>query len=86
MDDGTTPAGACACPHINRDDQRCGNRFTLTRLDQAFTVCLGSFNACPMYHRINCEISSARNENVGCMPRVTLTTNGSTSTLRRTGT
>lgn len=46
------------CPFINHDDARCGNRFRLGGLDQAFGVCFGSFNVCPMYHRISHEIEA----------------------------
>lgn len=58
MDDAmrSSRRGSCgACPHVNRNDLRCGTRFRLDRLDQAFRVCFGSYHACPMYHRINAE-------------------------------
>jgi hypothetical protein len=45
------------CPHVNRNDPRCGSRFSLGRLDQAFCVCFGTYHACPMYHRINDELA-----------------------------
>jgi len=90
MDDG--PVGQRrdaldACPHINRNDQRCGSRFCMDRLDQAFSVCFGSFNGCPMYHRINSELARRRaNAVAGATNRiVTLTANGNRLRLRPTG-
>jgi hypothetical protein len=47
------------CPHVNRNDPRCGTRFSLGRLDQAFCVCFGTYHACPMYHRISGELARA---------------------------
>lgn len=47
------PAGGC--PFINRNEQRCGTRFGLGRIDQAFTVCFGAFQACPMFQQIRKE-------------------------------
>jgi hypothetical protein len=41
------------CPFIDRDDPRCNSRFGLARLEQAFSVCFGSFRGCPMYHRLH---------------------------------
>lgn len=46
-----------ACPHVDRNDARCGHRFSIGRLEQAFSVCFGSFHACPHYHRINNEVA-----------------------------
>lgn len=55
---------AGVCPHVNRNDPRCSSRFSLGRMEQAFSVCFGAFHGCPMYHRINaeavaCEVTSA---------------------------
>lgn len=44
------------CPHIDRNDSRCGHRFSLGRIEQAFGVCFGAFHGCPIYHRINGEL------------------------------
>jgi hypothetical protein len=41
-----------ACPFVNANDPRCGTRFSLGRLEQAFTVCFGTFHACPMFQSI----------------------------------
>ena len=46
-----------ACPHVDRNDARCGHRLSIGRLDQAFSVCFGSFHACPHFHRINNEVA-----------------------------
>ncbi|HRP62634.1 MAG TPA: hypothetical protein PK400_05015 [Phycisphaerales bacterium] len=69
-----------ACPHVNLNDDRCGNRFSLGRLDQAFDVCFGAYRSCPMYHRINGE--QARMS----PPLITITRYGSAMPLRPTGT
>src|SRR5688572_11588352 len=45
------------CPHVDRNDARCGHRFSIGRLDQAFNVCFGSYHACPLYQRINNEVA-----------------------------
>ncbi len=47
------------CPHVDRNDQRCGTRFSIGRLEQAFSVCFGTFYGCPMYHRLNAELAQA---------------------------
>lgn len=60
-DDGTIDgltAGFAGCPHVDRNDARCGTRFSINRIDQAFSVCFGSFHGCPMFHRINGELRS----------------------------
>ena len=57
MDDDTAAQRLGSCPHVNRNDPRCASRFCLGRLDQAFTVCFGSFHGCPMFHRINVELA-----------------------------
>jgi len=44
-----TGGGGAGCPYVERDDVRCGHRFTLGRIDQAFTVCFGAFHGCPIY-------------------------------------
>lgn len=71
------------CPHVDRNDPRCGSRFSLGRIDQAFCVCFGSFHSCPMYHRISGEV-----EHRGAPELVpmTVTANGTPVPLRATGT
>ena len=43
------------CPYLDRGDRRCGDRFTLERIDEAFAVCLGAHHGCEHYHRIKRE-------------------------------
>lgn len=59
MDDDRRGVGSHGCPHVDRNDQRCGSRFSLGRIEQAFSVCFGSYHGCPMYHRINSELARA---------------------------
>ena len=82
MDDDQIPPHG-ACPHIDRDDHRCSSRLCLGRLNQAFNVCFGAYKACPMFHRINCEIAV---EDDVAAPVVTITAHGSQLPLRATGT
>jgi len=48
-------ASAAACPYVDRNDPRCATRFSLGRIEQAFSVCFGAYYGCPMFHRINSE-------------------------------
>ena len=78
------------CPHIDRNDSRCAHRFSLGRIDQAFSVCLGAFYACPIFHRISAEshgkasVSPIRTA-AATAPRATLTISAG-KPLRATGT
>lgn len=63
MNDAHSNEQSDGCPHINRNDPRCGDGFRLTGLSRAFGVCLGAFNGCPMYHRLNSELK--RNARAG---------------------
>lgn len=80
------------CPHVNRNDLRCGSRFTLGRLDQAYAVCFGSYRGCPMYHRINrelhdeCATAVVAASAMQSSPLVQITANGNRLSLRPTGT
>jgi len=40
------------CPFIDRDDARCDERFTLSRLREAFSYCFDSYQSCPVYHQL----------------------------------
>jgi hypothetical protein len=73
-----------ACPHVNRDDQRCNTRFQLDRIEQAFCVCFGAFHACPMFHQINAELAEEAAPRPAAVIRVTAY--GSAVPLRATGT
>lgn len=77
------------CPHIEHNDVRCSHRFSLTRLDQAFSVCLGAFHGCPMYHRLNREGDATlglTGDGEPPIPLITITTHGQHLALRPTGT
>ena len=43
---------ARACPFVNRDDPRCAHRFRLSRVREAFEVCLNAPTTCPNYHQL----------------------------------
>jgi hypothetical protein len=76
------------CPHIEQNDVRCNHRFCLTRLDQAFSVCLGAFHGCPMYHRLNRESDAPlrlAHDGEASIPLIDVTTHGRTIALRPTG-
>ena len=91
MDDdearGGTASGAAAhsCPHVNRNDPRCATRFSLGRINQAFTVCFGAYHGCPMYHRINNEIAHEI-ATAAAEVSITITCRGADLPLRATGT
>ncbi len=76
----------CTCPHIDRDDPRCASRFNIGRLDQAFSVCFGSFHGCPMFHRINHEQFRRERQVDARVPLITITAHGRSIPLRPTGT
>jgi len=73
-----------SCPHVNRNDIRCANRFSLGRVEQAYAICFGSYRGCPMYHRINREMQKNKREPYS--PIVQVTANGTALPLRPTGT
>lgn len=74
------------CPHIDLDDPRCASRFSIGRIEQAFTVCFGSFYGCPMFHRINQEQYRKEAGLASDPPMITITAHGRTVPLRPTGT
>ncbi|MGI9013692.1 MAG: hypothetical protein ACR2GY_05510 [Phycisphaerales bacterium] len=83
-----------SCPHVDHNDARCGHRFRLGRIDQAFRVCFGAFHGCPMFHNMNREHASqhapsARQPQASAQrdaPLITVTANGLPISLRATGT
>ena len=85
MEDVPNGDFAGACPHVDRNDPRCGTRFSLGRIDQAFCVCFGSYRACPMYYRINHELAVVERETAE-PPLITVTAHGLPVPLRATGT
>ena len=78
MEDATRHAGG-ACPHVDDNDTRCGHRFSLSRVEQAFDVCFGGYHACPMYHRLNAE---HRRRERAAVPLIEVTISGHTPMLR----
>jgi hypothetical protein len=66
---------AAACPHVDRNDARCAARLSIARLDQAFSVCFGSYRGCALFHRINAEDGSSP-------PHTTLTADGRALPIR----
>lgn len=70
---------SAGCPHVDRNDVRCAHRFGLARLDQAMSVCFGSFHACPIYHRLNNEPAAAASS-------IEVTVHAQRIRLRSTGT
>ena len=55
--DGLTKDFA-GCPHVDRNDSRCGGRFNLGHLEHAFCVCFGLFHGCAVFHPLLCCPSS----------------------------
>lgn len=43
------------CPHMNLNDPRCARHFSLSRLSEAFTICLNGYTDCPTYYQIRVE-------------------------------
>ncbi|MDD4891532.1 MAG: hypothetical protein PHU85_16560 [Phycisphaerae bacterium] len=41
-----------ACPFLDEADTRCAGHFNLNHLAEAFTQCLGRYQACPVYQRL----------------------------------
>lgn len=87
----------CDCPHIDRNDPRCASRLTLGHLDQAFDLCVGAFNRCPIFTRLRNELAVGdtptrftpprlRLIDDGPLPLVTVTCGGRDVALRPTGT
>jgi hypothetical protein len=49
------PALSHACPHLEKNDPRCQERFRMAELDAMYRYCMGGFYGCPLFHRINRE-------------------------------
>ena len=90
---GSAGGSSGVCPHVNRNDLRCSSRFSLNRLNQAFDVCFGAYDTCPMFRMINRELredkprreaAAAAAEPVA--PIITITARGRAVSLRPTGT
>ena len=80
MDDASSQT---CCPFVDANDPRCGSRFSVTRLEQAFTVCFGSYRHCPMFRRISATPIAAR---AARSVLIEVTAHGSSLPLRATGT
>jgi len=83
MDQARKHARALGCPYVDRNDSRCANRFKLGRMEQAFSVCFGTYHVCPMYHSISAELKRP-SALMAAIP-VALTTHGQPQCIRRTG-
>ena len=46
------------CPFINQEDPRCASRFRLSRLGEAFDVCLREPESCPVHAALSREQAS----------------------------
>jgi hypothetical protein len=88
MDDASASERLGCCPHVDRNDQRCSHRFSVSRLEQAFSVCFGSFQHCPMYHHINTERAKHKPaaRRLPLVEMVEMTAHGRSIPLRATGT
>jgi len=43
------------CPYLEAADQRCAQRFTLEKLDEAYRFCFGSPERCSIYRMLSSE-------------------------------
>jgi len=85
MDDADRCGRLRVCPHVDRNDARCANRFNLRRMEQAMSVCFGAYHACPMYQQINADLASERQRKRE-PSIVTMSIEGERAALRPTGT
>ncbi|MCC6679707.1 MAG: hypothetical protein IT445_02285 [Phycisphaeraceae bacterium] len=53
--------GSPSCPYLEAGDLRCGHRFTLPRMDQAFGVCMSGWRSCPIYLMLTREQAQREN-------------------------
>jgi hypothetical protein len=65
------------CPFIEDGHSACSSRFTLGRLDQACSVCFGTYSSCTMYQKLSGVTNKAT---------LDMTINGHVVELRPTGT
>ncbi|MBT4531343.1 MAG: hypothetical protein HOC27_09065 [Phycisphaerae bacterium] len=64
------------CPYIEDGYSACSSRFTLGRLDQACSVCFGTYESCSMYQSLANNVGTAH---------LDMTINGRAVELRPTG-
>lgn len=43
------------CPYLDDSDIRCESRFSLSRLKDAFELCVGHYDECPLYRQLKDE-------------------------------
>lgn len=55
MSPAPDPALSHACPHLEKNDSRCQERFRMAELDAMYRYCMGGFYGCPLFHRLNRE-------------------------------
>ena len=79
------PAIAHVCPHVDKNDPRCQQRFRMGELDAMYRYCLGGYYGCVLFHRLNREAHyGPPNANAGAGPRP-LTIHGRAPGIHRTG-
>ena len=57
MPNAPDPSLAHACPHVEKNDPRCQERFRMAEIDAMNRYCLGGWYGCRLFHRINREQS-----------------------------
>ena len=68
-----------SCPFVDADEASCESRFNLGRVEQAFTICFGNYEVCPMFLRLQAAPTETS-------PTVTVTVFGHERALHATGT
>jgi len=46
------------CPYIDLGDERCAEKLTLARIEEALEECGGDYGRCPIYQQIAAERAS----------------------------
>lgn len=69
-------ASTTACPYVELGRRCCESRFTLDRIDEAFSLCFGSHHGCEHYHRMRREELEAEAEGGPVVQPVVLTITG----------
>ena len=41
------------CPYVDAEEAQCASRLTMSRLEQAMSVCFDRYQTCPMYRRLS---------------------------------
>jgi hypothetical protein len=45
------------CPYLDLNDERCADKLTLARIDEALDECGGDYGQCPIYRALAAERS-----------------------------